>query len=259
MSGHSKWATIHRAKEVTDQKRGQAFTKITNSIFIAVKEANGITDPNSNFKLRLALDKAREVNMPKDNVQRAIDRASGASGAGTIDEMVYEGYGPGGVAILVEAATDNRQRTVQEIKNIFDRAGGSLGSPGAVSFLFKKLGLILVNKGANAEETTLKLIDLGAEDVEEVEDGIEVYVAVEIFEEMKKKISEAGLVVIKSELVSKPTTLVPVAEAKAAAKILNLMEKLDSHDDVLKVYANFDIPEEVLEQVKNNSDLAKSD
>ncbi|HNP89732.1 MAG: putative transcriptional regulatory protein [Microgenomates group bacterium ADurb.Bin219] len=259
MSGHSKWATIHRAKEVTDQKRGQAFTKITNSIIIAVKEANGITDPNSNFKLRLALDKAREVNMPKDNVQRAIDRASGASGAGTIDEMVYEGYGPGGVAILVEAATDNRQRTVQEIKNIFDRAGGSLGSPGAVSFLFKKLGLILVNKGANAEETTLKLIDLGAEDVEEVEDGIEVYVAVEIFEEMKKKISEAGLVVIKSELVSKPTTLVPVAEAKAAAKILNLMEKLDSHDDVLKVYANFDIPEEVLEQVKNNSDLAKSD
>ncbi len=259
MSGHSKWATIHRAKEVTDQKRGQAFTKITNSIIIAVKEANGITDPNSNFKLRLALDKAREVNMPKDNVQRAIDRASGASGAGTIDEMVYEGYGPGGVAILVEAATDNRQRTVQEIKNIFDRAGGSLGSPGAVSFLFKKLGLILVNKGANAEETTLKLIDLGAEDVEEVEDGIEVYVAVEIFEEMKKKISEAGLVVIKSELVAKPTTLVPLVDTKAAAKILNLMEKLDSHDDVLKVYANFDIPEEVLEQVKNNSDLAKSD
>lgn len=256
MSGHSKWSTIHRAKEVTDQKRGQAFTKITNSIIIAVKESNGITDPNSNFKLRLALDKAREVNMPKDNVQRAIDRATGASGAGTIAEVVYEGYGPGGVAIMVETATDNRQRTVQEVKNIFDRAGGSLGSPGAVAFLFKKLGLIVVAKGQNVEETTLKLIDLGAEDVEEVEDGVEVYVAVEKFEEMKKKIADVGLAVLKSEITAKPTTLVPVSEPKAALKILNLLEKLDSHDDVMKVYANFDIPEDVLEKAKSDSSLA---
>lgn len=250
MSGHSKWSTIHRAKEVTDQKRGQAFTKITNSIIIAVKESNGITDPNSNFKLRLALDKAREVNMPKDNVQRAIDRASGASGGGQIEEIVYEAFAQGGVAILIEVATDNRQRTVQEIKNILDRGGGSLGSPGAVAFLFKKIGSILVDKGQDSQETILKIIDLGAEEFEEVEDGIEVYVSVDKFEELKKKISGLGLIVIKSELTAKPTSLIPILDPKAATKVLALLEKLDEHDDVLKVYANFDIPQDVLDKAK---------
>lgn len=253
MSGHSKWATIHRAKEVTDQKRGQAFTKITNAIIIAVRESNGITDPNSNFKLRLALDKAREVNMPNTNVQRAIDRASGAAGAGVMEEMVYEGFAPGGVAVMIEAATDNKQRTVQEIRNILDRAGGTLGGSGSVSFMFKKLGYLVVGKGNNAEETILKLMDLGVEDVEEGDQEIEVYVGTDKFEEMKKKIADIGLTISKSELVFKPTTLVPVSDAKVAAKVLGLLEKLDSHDDILKVYANFDIPEETLEQAKKES------
>jgi len=250
MSGHSKWATIHRQKETADQKRGQIFTKIGNAITVAVREGNGITDPNLNFKLRLALEKAKEVNMPKDNIQRAIDRAVGASGAQALEEVSYEGYGPGGVAVMIEAATDNRQRTVQEIKNIFERSGGSLGSPGAVSFLFKKVGLVVVAKGENAQETSLKLIDLGAEEVEEVEDGIEVYVGVDKLEEIKKKISESGLEVLRSELTAKPTTFVQILDEKVAARILNLMEKLDSHSDVLKVYANFDIPQEILEKVK---------
>lgn len=249
MSGHSKWATIHRAKEVTDQKRGQAFTKITNAIIIAVKEGGGVADPNLNFKLRLALDKAREVNMPKDNVQRAIDRATGASGAGIIEEIIYEGFGPGGVAIMIETATDNRQRTVQEIKNILDRGGGSLGSPGAVSFMFKKMGYFVIGKGENTEDTILKMIDLGADDVEEADGEIEVYVETDKFELMKKKITDAALNLIKAELTAKPTTLIPVNDLKTAAKILALVEKIDSHDDVMKVYANFDIPQEILNQV----------
>lgn len=251
MSGHSKWATIHRAKEVTDQKRGQAFTKITNAIIIAIRESNGIIDPNSNFKLRLALDKAREVNMPKDNVQRAIDRATGAAGGGVMEEIIYEGFAPGGVAVMIEAATDNRQRTVQEIRNILDRVGGTLGGSGSVSFMFKKLGYLAVVKGTNTEETMLKLMDLGVDDVEEGEQQIEVYVGTDKFEEMKKKIAEAGLTIIKSELVFRPTTLIPVNDPKVAAKVLALLEKLDTHDDVMKVYANFDIPDDVLNQAKS--------
>lgn len=250
MSGHSKWATIHRAKEVTDQKRGQAFTKIANAIAVAVKESNGVTDPNLNFKLRLALDKAREVNMPKDNVQRAIDRATGAGGGASIEEILYEGFAPGGVALMIEAATDNRQRTVQEVKNILDRGGGSLGSPGSVSFLFKKLGYIEVGHGNNIEETILKLMDLGVEEVEEGEENIDVYVSLNKLEEIKRKILELGLTVLRSELTFKPISLVPINEVKVAARILDLAEKIDAHDDVQKVYLNFDIPQEVLDKVQ---------
>lgn len=250
MSGHSKWAKIHRAKEVTDQKRGQAFTKIANSITIAVRDGKGNTDPDFNFMLRLAMDKAREVNMPKENVQRAIDRASGIAGGGALEEMVYEGFGPGGVAIMIEAATDNRQRTVQEIKNLLDRGGGSLSSPGGVSFMFKKMGLILVGKGANSDETMLKLMDLGIDDLEEEDEDVEVYTSLEKIEETKKKITELGLTVIKGEMTAKPTNLIPINDPKTAEKILTLLDKLEAHDDVMKVYANFDIPQEVLEKVK---------
>jgi len=253
MSGHSKWATIHRAKEVTDQKRGQAFTKITNAIIIAVRESGGVTDPNSNFKLRLALDKAREVNMPKDNVQRAVDRATGAAGAGTMEEMVYEGFAPGGVAVMIEAATDNRQRTVQEVRNLLDRAGGSLGGSGSVSFMFKKFGFLGISKSSGSEETMLKLMDLGVDDVEEGDEEIEAYICVDKFEEVKKRISDAGITVTKSELTYRPITLVPVNDSKVAARILVLLEKLEAHDDVMKVHANFDIPDNILEQAKSEA------
>lgn len=254
MSGHSKWATIHRQKEVTDQKRGQAFTKIANAITVAVRESGGITDQNLNFKLRLALEKARQVNMPKDNVQRAIDRGAGISGEGAImEEVVYEGYGPGGVAILIEAATDNRQRTVQEVKNILERGGGSLGSPGAVSFLFKKTGLIVVKKEKDIEETVFKIIDLGADEVEEAEDGIKVYVGLDKFDKMKADIAGAGLVILRSEMVAKPISVIPISDPKTASNLLSLLEKLDSRDDVLRVYANFDIPPEVLGAVRGGS------
>ncbi|MGI5826365.1 MAG: YebC/PmpR family DNA-binding transcriptional regulator [Patescibacteria group bacterium] len=250
MSGHSKWATIHRQKESSDQKRGQIFTKISNAIIIAVREGGGIADPQSNFKLRLILEKARAANMPKDNIQRAIDRALGKGGGETVSEVTYEGYGPGGVGVLVETMTDNKQRTVQEVKNVFDRSGGSIASPGSVAFNFKKTGYITVGVAGDPDEAILKLIDLGAEDVELAEDGfLEVYCQVENLESLKENIALAGMEVKSAEIIMKPVNLISVTDPKVAGQVLGLMDKLDALDDVHKVYANFDIPEEVLKQI----------
>lgn len=245
MSGHSKWATIHRQKEVSDQKRGQIFTKIANAITVAVRDGGGISDPELNFKLRLAIEKARSVDMPKENMQRAIDRAAGKGEEGGLSEVSYEGYGPGGIGIIVETATDNRQRTVQELKNIFDRAGGSIASPGSVFFNFKKIGWLNVGFSGSADEAMLKIIDQGAEDVEEGEVGtLEVYVSPELLVEFKEKLSAAGFEPKTFEIIMKPVNLVPVRDQKTADQILNLLNKIEALDDVQKVYANFDIPEE---------------
>lgn len=245
MSGHSKWATIHRQKELTDQKKGAVFTKIANAIIVAVRDSGGITDPEHNFKLRLAIEKGRAVNMPKDNIQRSIDRAVGKGDGGQIEEITYEGYGPGGVGILIETATDNRQRTIQEIKNIFDRAGGSIASPGAVSFNFKKVGLIMVPTAGSVEEAILRIIDLGAEDVEEAGEGLlEVYTNPETLMSVKDRLVESRFTPQSVELVMKPINLVLLSDQKTAQQVINLMEKLEALDDVQKVYANFDVPEE---------------
>ncbi|MGB9637433.1 MAG: YebC/PmpR family DNA-binding transcriptional regulator, partial [Microgenomates group bacterium] len=171
MSGHSKWAKIHRAKEITDQKKGQSFTKLSNAITLAVRET-GIADPEFNFKLRLAIEKARAANMPKDNIARAIERAQGKTEGSALEEIVYEGYGPGGVGFLVVAVTDNRQRTIQEVKNAFDRAGGAVASPGSVAFNFKKVGYLSLKPVSNPEETMLKIMDLGVEDIEDEGEGV---------------------------------------------------------------------------------------
>jgi len=253
MSGHSKWATIHRQKETADQKRGQLFTKIGNAILVAVRESGGVVDPEHNFRLRLAIEKARAVNMPKENIQRAIDRAAGRGEGLAILETTYEGYGPGGVGILVETATDNKQRTIQEIKNIFDKNGGSMASPGAVSFNFKKMGLLTVEiVNESVEEAMLRLIDLGAEEVEEAEDNVlEIYVHPENLIDFKEKITAAGYQPKSFELTEKPLSLIPITDRKTAGQVLNLLEKLESLDDVQKVYANFDIPEEFLEGAQN--------
>jgi len=247
MSGHSKWATIHRQKEAADQKRGQQFTKVANAITLAVREGGGISDPEHNFKLRLAIEKARAINMPKENIQRAIDRATGKTEGGNLFEVRYEGYGPGGVGILVDTATDNKQRTVQEIKNIFDRSGGSIAAPGSVSYNFKNVGSVTIEAAGDKEETILKLIDLGAEDVEEASDNLlEVHVSPENLENFKAKVIEAGFQPKNVELEMKPLNLVPVNDPKVAEQILSLLDKLESLDDVQKVYANFDIPDEFL-------------
>ncbi|RJR25476.1 YebC/PmpR family DNA-binding transcriptional regulator [Candidatus Microgenomates bacterium] len=250
MSGHSKWATIHRQKEVSDQKRGQVFTKISNAIIIAVRESGGITDPNHNFKLRLVLEKARAANMPKDNVQRAIDRAAGKGEGDGFTEVTYEGYGPGGVGILVETATDNKQRTVQEVKNIFDKAGGSVASPGSVAFNFEKKGLITVEAKEGKDELILRLIDIGAEDVEEAGELLEIYVHPDNLMVFKDKLTAEGIEPKSVELVMKPVNMMPINDTKTAQQVMGLIEKLESLDDVQKVYANFDFPEEMLSKLQ---------
>lgn len=247
MSGHSKWAKIHRAKEASDQKRGQSFTKLSNAITLAVKEGNGIADPEFNFRLRLAIEKAREFNMPKENIQRAIDRGLGKGGGNALEEIIYEGYGPGGVGILVQAFTDNRQRTVQEVKNIFDRSGGSISSPGAVAFNFKKVGYLTVETTGDVDETILKIMDMGVEDVEDEGEGIlGIYTNPEELISFKEKLDRIGIAPKSAEIIYKPINYVPIDDVKSAEQVLALVEKLQALDDVQKIFANFDIPDELI-------------
>lgn len=243
MSGHSHYATIKRQKEANDAARGQVFSKLAKEITIAVKTGGG-GDPNSNYKLRMIMDKARAVNMPKDNIERAISHAT--SSAEAIEEVSYEGFGPAGIAVLVSAATDNRNRTSQEIKNLFDRAGGRLGGPGSVSFNFENKGFLLVEKAPEVESQMLKLIDLGAEDVNETEDGIEVYVAPEKLGQTKKALEDAGFSVKSAELTFEAKNYQTVTEANQAKKVMAFLDSLNDHEDVRSVYSNVDIPDAVL-------------
>lgn len=235
MSGHSKWSTIKRQKGANDARRGLLFSKLARAITLAAKQGGG--DPAANFKLRLVMDKGREANMPKENIDRALRSAAGKL-AGELYEVAYEGYGPGGVAIMVEAATDNKNRTAQEIKNIFERGEGSLGTPGSVSYQFEPKGLLLVDKGVNAEETTLNLMEVGGvEEVEEVEDGIEVRVRPNEVFQVKERIEQSGLSVKSAEVTMEPKTPLSL-EPDKESKALKLIENLDEHEDVQRVYAN---------------------
>src|SRR3989344_7088789 len=258
MSGHSKWSTIKRQKGAADIKRGQTFTKIANAITIAVKMGSS-GDPESNPRLRVAMDAAKAVNMPKENVNRAIDRGLGRLPGQTLEEVIYEGFGPGKVAFLVEGVTDNKLRTLQEIRNIFERGGGSMGGQGSVAYMFDSSGEIRVKgkaaegeahqgRGGSTEEEMLELIDLGAKDVEDyIEDNMQKYLVYTQSSElntMGNKITQAGYGVESQELVYKPNTLVPVNDPETAKRVLDFAEKLEELDDVQKVYANFDIPDE---------------
>lgn len=247
MSGHSHFATIKRTKEANDAKKGKVFSKFAREIAIAVKTGGG-TDPEFNYKLRMVIDKARTYNMPKDNIERAISRGSGTE---ALEVINYEGFGPCGVGVIVEAATDNRNRTAQEIKNLFERVGGSLSGPGSVSFNFDHKGLLVVNKESNFEEQMLKLIDCGAEDVEELEVEVEVYTSPDKLREVRGNMEKAGFIIKSSELIMKPKTFQQITDSKDASKILAFMEQLDDHDDVQNVYANFDISDEVIKQIEN--------
>jgi len=246
MSGHSKWSTIKRQKESKDAHRGQVFTKLGKAITVAVHAGGGIGDPEKNFKLRLAIEKARSLNMPKDTIQRAISRGTGGKEGGDWSEITYEGYGPEGVAVIIEVATDNKNRTTSEIKNFFERGGGSITGPGAVSFQFKKSGLITLEKSNSVDEQILNLIDLGAEEVEEANDVIEVYTKPEQTHEIRNKIQQAGFKVLSEEIMMQPVNWVKIQEKSKAEKVLKFMEGLEEHDDVQRVYTNFDISEEIL-------------
>jgi YebC/PmpR family DNA-binding regulatory protein len=248
MSGHSKWYTIKRQKGVTDAKRGALFTKVAREISVAARQGGG--DPDANYRLRLAVEKARSVNMPSDNIKRTIDKATGGGDADQFEEIVYEGYGPGGVAVLVEAATDNRNRTAAEVRSIFTKTGGQLAGSGAVAWQFEPRGLIAVTRGAKVDpdEVGLAAIDAGAEDVETDDDTIEIYTSPADLEAVRKALEGAGVPVDSAEntMVAKQTVELDSNKARQALRLVELLEDLD---DVQRVTANFDIPEDVFAEV----------
>ena len=248
MSGHSKWSTIKRQKGVTDAKRGAAFTKVANVITIAARE--GGDSPDTNFKLRLAMEDAKRINMPKANIEKAIARGVGKGGEGVrLEEITYEGFGPEGVAILLTAVTDNKQRTVQEVRSTFDRAGGRLGGPGSVAYLFDQTAEIDVKmqEKKDPDHILLAAAEAGADDVEvtEGEEGI-VYCKVNNLEKVKSGLERQGLKITNTQISQKPKNLIKIEDSTKAEKVLDLMDKLDGISDVQKVYANFDIPEDVI-------------
>jgi YebC/PmpR family DNA-binding regulatory protein len=250
MSGHSKWSTIKRQKGANDARRGALFTKVTREIMIAARQ--GGPDPDANYRLRLAVDKARRppINMPSDNIKRAIERASGAGEGEAFEEIVYEGYGPGGVAILVEAQTDNRNRTAAEVRSIFTKAGGQLAGSGAVAWQFEPRGLITIPaRDHNTYDVALAAIDAGAEDVDTSDDElVEVYTTPHGLEEVRRALDAAGITVDSAEsaMVAKNTIEV---DPDRARQNMRLVESLEELDDVHRVTANFDIPEELFAEV----------
>jgi YebC/PmpR family DNA-binding regulatory protein len=250
MSGHSKWSSIKHQKGVTDARRGQLFTKLTREIIVVVRQ--GGSNPESNFRLRLAVQKARDNNMPLENIERAIKRGSGEIEGVTLAEMVLEGYGPGGAAILVQALTDNRNRTLQDIRNIFSRSGGSLGENGCVAWLFDPRGLITVPiNDLDAEELELQAIDAGAEDVKVENDYLEIYTKLEDMEKTRAAMEQQNLTIASSELILTSKNMVELEE-KPALQTLKLLDKLEELDEVQHVTTNADFPENILEEYQSH-------
>ncbi|MCC6222018.1 MAG: YebC/PmpR family DNA-binding transcriptional regulator [Thermoleophilia bacterium] len=249
MSGHSKWSTIKHKKGAADAKRGQLFSKLARAIIVAARE--GGPDPEGNLALANAIEKAREASMPKDNIERAIARGSGAGAdSEAYEHVVYEGYGPAGVALLVEALTDNRNRTASDVRHLFAKNDGNLGTSGAVAWLFERKGVIIVDADrADEDELTLAAADAGAEDVALDGSTFQVTTAPEDLAAVRSALETAGIAFESAALTMVPKTTVEVADEGAARKLVRLMDALEDNDDVQGVYANFDIPERVLEAV----------
>ena len=248
MSGHSKWSSIKHQKGVADARRGQLFTKLTREIIVAVRQ--GGSDPEVNSRLRLAIQRARDNNMPLDNIERAIKRGSGTMEGANLVEVVLEGYSPSGAAILVQALSDNRNRTVQDIRSIFSRHGGSLGESGCVAWLFDSKGLIIVEtNNLDAEELALYAIDAGAEDVKVENDYIEIYTKPEELEMVRAALEQRNLTIASAELSMVPKTMVELEE-KSALQTLKLLDKLEELDEVQLVSSNADFPNSILERYR---------
>jgi YebC/PmpR family DNA-binding regulatory protein len=249
VSGHSKWSSIKHKKGAADAKRGKLFSKLTRAIIVAAREGGG--DPSGNLALQNAIEKARSYSMPKDNIDRAIAKGSGAdSDTSTFETVVYEGYGPSGVAVIVEALTDNRNRTAGEVRHTFAKNDGNLGGSGAVSWLFERRGVVLVpSDGVDEDELTLAAAEGGADDITLDGSVYQVLAAPEQLAAVREAVEAAGFPVDSSELTMLPKTTVEVADESDAKKVLRLLEQLEDNDDVQDVYANFDIPEQVLEAV----------
>jgi YebC/PmpR family DNA-binding regulatory protein len=247
MSGHSKWASIKHKKAIVDQRRGKAFTKLARAIVVAAKEGGG--DIDGNPALALAVQKAKDASMPKDNIERAIAKGTGADkDAEDFENIMYEGYGPGGVALLVEATTDNRNRTGSDVRHLFTKHNGNLGEPGSVSYLFDKKGLVVIDGQRYSEDDLMVAIEAGAEDIAIDDDVFEVITDPTDFMAVRRALEEAGIEVETAEIQQRPKTLVEV-DVEIATKLMRLIDALEDNDDVDAVHANFDAPAEVLEQV----------
>jgi YebC/PmpR family DNA-binding regulatory protein len=241
MSGHSKWSTIKRQKGLKDAAKGAVFTKLGNNIAVA---ARGGADLDTNFALRLAVDKARAANMPMANIQRSIDRGSGKLGGAVIEEVTYEGYGPGGIGVIVECATDNKNRTLPEVKLAFSKNGGSMAETGAVAFQFDRKGVIRAGFSGDADEAMLNAIDAGAEDAEQDGEDLVIYTDAKELAKVRDALQAAGLTVKEAELAYVPKNMVGLSDPEAARKAGNLLDALDDLDDVTNVYSNADITAE---------------
>ncbi len=246
MSGHSKWSTIKRKKGANDAKRGKIFTKLIKEITVAAKMGGG--DPDANPRLRTAILSAKSENMPKDNIERAIKKGTGGLEGVNYEEILYEGYGPGGVAVLVETMTDNKNRTVADVRHFFAKSGGNLGESGCVAWMFDKKGVIVVDKETISEEDLLDIaLEAGAEDVVEEDTTFQVVAAPEDFNEVVENLDKAELKYVEASLQMVPRNTVDVTEEKTARSLLKLLENLEDHDDVQKVHANFDIDDTLME------------
>ena len=248
MSGHSKWSSIKHQKGVADARRGQLFTKLTREIILAVRQ--GGSNPETNYHLRLAIQKAKDNNMPSDNIDRAIKRGEGTLEGASLSELVLEGYGPGGAAILVEALTDNRNRTVQDVRNIFSRSGGNLGESGSVTWLFEPKGLITIEtNNLDADELALQAIDAGAEDVNPQPGYVEIYTKPEELEAVRKALEKDNITINSAELAKIPKSTVQLEE-RTAIQVLRLLEKLEEVDETQSVCSNVDFPNDILEKYR---------
>ncbi len=244
MSGHSKWSQIKRQKGANDAKRGAVFTKVGREIMIAAREGGG--DPDANYRLRLAMDKARQVNMPADNIKRAIEKATSGAAAEQFEEIVYEGYGPGGVAILVEAATDNKNRTAADVRSMFAKAGGQLGGAGSVAWQFEPRGVIAITRnGRDPDDIALAAIDAGADDVDTDGDPVEIVTSPGALEGVRKSLESAGVPIESAEVTMQPKAAIDV-DVNVAHQNLRLIEHLEDLEDVQRVTANFNLPAEIL-------------
>lgn len=249
MSGHSKWSTIKNKKARTDEKKGKEYTRIAKEIILAAKSGGG--DPEANSKLRLAVQQAKAVNMPNDNISRAIKKGTGEIESDAIEEINYEGYAAGGVAILLDIATDNRNRTASDIRHLFSKFGGNLGESGCVSYLFDRVGLITVSREdikMDEEEFMLMVIELGADDVREEEETLEIITNPDNFMEVKESL-EKTIKIEEANIVMLPQMTVEIMDEAVAARILKLIDALEDHDDVQNLYSNVSIPDELLEKL----------
>ena len=248
MSGHSKWATIKHQKGAKDKARGKLFAKILRQVEVAAREGGG--DPDSNPTLRTMFQKARDASVPMDTIQKAIKRGTGELEGVTYESITYEGYAPGGIAVLVEVLTDNRNRTGSEVRALLTKLGGSMAEPGAVAWQFERKGSMLVDRKADEEELMLVALDAGAEDLADEGEGWRVTTPPSELHKVRTAVEGAGMTVLEADLTMQPSSTVPLESAESAKKVLRLVDALDDHDDVQNVYANFDITDEILEAME---------